>query len=208
MSDDRFNYIHLPHECSLWSYVDDQVNWSIDSLDDRFDQSIWDLIPPYQNEDDEGLLPSNAHPSYPYGNPYEQSSSFLTNPIQSTRLLPNNSLASGTSLLATTSFLNPIPSNWNELALDHLLDHHQELNELHPHPSSNSTDPPIEAQNPNPTTDPSNRPNVVLPTPTNLNFNLNQTPRTPIRLETGIDLMNPTWNETVGLDDSDQDLIT
>ncbi|SCV70522.1 BQ2448_1916 [Microbotryum intermedium] len=28
------------------------------------------LLPPYQDEDDETILPSSAHPSYPYGNPY------------------------------------------------------------------------------------------------------------------------------------------
>ncbi|EGG04259.1 uncharacterized protein MELLADRAFT_64978 [Melampsora larici-populina 98AG31] len=205
MSDDRFTYIHLPHETSLWCYVDDQVDWAIDSLDDRFDQSVWDLIPPYQNEDDEGLLPSNAHPSYPYGNPYEQSSSVLSNPIQSSRLLPTNSLVSGTSLLATPSFMNlNHPSHWNELAIDSLLNQASNSSNLN---LSTSSDQLLEPQNPN-TTESSNRA-PVLPTPNHPNpnpNNLNQTPRTPVRMGNG-DLINPTWDEGVGSDDSDQDLI-
>ncbi|KAG0139492.1 hypothetical protein CROQUDRAFT_719003 [Cronartium quercuum f. sp. fusiforme G11] len=120
MSDDRFTYIHLPHEASLWSYVEDQVDWNVESLEDRFDQEVWDLIPPYQNEDDEGLLPSHAHPSYPYGNPYESQRILMSNPSHARH--PINSLASGTSLLAAATMpLEPFQPQWPELAIDNLL---------------------------------------------------------------------------------------
>ncbi|GAA6061148.1 hypothetical protein JCM10212_001748 [Sporobolomyces blumeae] len=78
MADDRFTY----------------VNSSLDALDPHLglvlgdpdhDDLAWDfpldhiavpdhLIPPYQDEDDETLLPSQTHPSYPYGNPYRHNS--------------------------------------------------------------------------------------------------------------------------------------
>ncbi|MBW0470095.1 hypothetical protein O181_009810 [Austropuccinia psidii MF-1] len=146
MSDDRFNYIHLRSETSLWCYVDDQIDWSIESLDDRVEQSIWDMIPPYQNEDDEGILPSHAHPSYPFGNPYDPSHTNTNGPqlIQTT----NQPLAVGSSLLLENSNIDLTQSHWPELATDRLLwtfDSHLSNSAENSHPEDLGSDP-IEPQ--------------------------------------------------------------
>ncbi|CAH7671674.1 hypothetical protein PPACK8108_LOCUS6476, partial [Phakopsora pachyrhizi] len=122
--DDRFSYVHLRSEIDLWNFVDDQVDWCLGSLEDCIDQSIWDLIPPYQNEDDEGLLPSNAHPSYPFGNPYEPGSQ--TRPQPSSQLIrsTHQPLAMGSSLLISNHHqidLSHLNNDWVELATDRLL---------------------------------------------------------------------------------------
>lgn len=119
MSDDRFSYIHLRSETSLWSYVDDQVNWVVENLEDRVDQSAWDLIPPYQNEDDEGILPTHSHPSYPFGNPYDMNQ--VT--AQAPQLCPvvNQPLAVGSALLINNLNNYNSQSYWSELATEQLL---------------------------------------------------------------------------------------
>ncbi|PLW52414.1 hypothetical protein PCANC_04589 [Puccinia coronata f. sp. avenae] len=123
MSDDRFTYIHLRAETSLWNYADDQVHWALQDLDDRIDQSAWDMIPPYQNEDDEGILPSHSHPSYPFGNPYDPTQA----PIQVPQLarLVNQPLAEGSALLLPAGhhadLLQGAGYCWPELATHRLL---------------------------------------------------------------------------------------
>ncbi|GAA6010771.1 hypothetical protein JCM10207_005834 [Rhodosporidiobolus poonsookiae] len=70
MADGRFSYLNLPH--SLASHLldedDERLGWD---LPDDDIQVPLHLLPPYQDEDDETILPSQAHPSYPYGNPYK-----------------------------------------------------------------------------------------------------------------------------------------
>jgi hypothetical protein len=40
LQDDRFTYIHLRAETSLWNYADDQVHWALQDLDDRMSLSL------------------------------------------------------------------------------------------------------------------------------------------------------------------------
>ncbi|WAQ84192.1 hypothetical protein PtA15_4A644 [Puccinia triticina] len=133
MSDDRFTYIHLRSETSLWCYADDQVDWALEDLEDRVDQSAWDMIPPYQNEDDEGILPSHSHPSYPFGNPYDPSQT----PVQAPQLarVINQPLAVGSALLLPSASAEPGQAYWAELATDRLLRPSgppEPLDDLHP----------------------------------------------------------------------------
>ncbi|OAV89654.1 hypothetical protein PTTG_28627 [Puccinia triticina 1-1 BBBD Race 1] len=75
------------------------------------------MIPPYQNEDDEGILPSHSHPSYPSGNPYYPSHTSVQAP-----------------LLPPTSG-DPGQADWAELATDRLLwpsGPPEPLDDLHP----------------------------------------------------------------------------
>jgi hypothetical protein len=55
------------------------------------------FIPPYQDEDDEFVLPTNTHPSYPFGNPYAPTA---------TSVLPGS---------------KPPAARWSEFALEDLL---------------------------------------------------------------------------------------
>ncbi|KAI9629414.1 hypothetical protein KEM48_012991 [Puccinia striiformis f. sp. tritici PST-130] len=123
MSDDRFTYIHLRSETSLWSYADDQVDWLLEDLEDRRGRSIrMGYDTPYQNEDDEGILPSHSHPSYPFGNPYDPSQP----PVQAPQLarVVNQPLAVGSALLLPSSSGGEPGGQqayWTELATDRLL---------------------------------------------------------------------------------------
>ncbi|GAA5939859.1 uncharacterized protein JCM15063_004326 [Sporobolomyces koalae] len=77
MADDRFSFIHQPYAldvAGLDSSVDDSESWQL-PLDDIHVPDH--LLPPFQDEDDETLLPSQTHPSYPYGNPYRFTSTSL-----------------------------------------------------------------------------------------------------------------------------------
>ncbi|GAA5890117.1 hypothetical protein JCM6882_009231 [Rhodosporidiobolus microsporus] len=70
MGDDRFSYLNLPLSSThhLLDEEDERLGWDLPD-DDVFVPAH--LLPPYQDEDDETVLPSQAHPSYPYGNPYK-----------------------------------------------------------------------------------------------------------------------------------------
>lgn len=115
----RFTYIHLRSDTSLWGYADDQVDWSLEDLEDRVDPAVWDLIPPYQNEDDEGILPSHSHPSYPFGNPYGPN--LVTTQVPQLARMINQPLAVGSSLLLNNFIVDPGQSYWTELATERLL---------------------------------------------------------------------------------------
>ncbi|GAA5940236.1 hypothetical protein JCM1841_005025 [Sporobolomyces salmonicolor] len=68
MADDRFTYVNVSHSLTahLLDEEDDRLGWD---LPDDDIQVPAHLLPPYQDEDDETMLPSQTHPSYPYGNP-------------------------------------------------------------------------------------------------------------------------------------------
>ncbi|GAA5912591.1 uncharacterized protein JCM6883_005316 [Sporobolomyces salmoneus] len=145
MADDRFCFIHQPY--SLHSLLssssssrgtpqegvehveeDDMLDWTLP--DDDISVPLH-LLPPYQDESDETLLPSQTHPSYPYGNPYQSlsllsSSTSVTapssrpHPVGSTHSAPlSTSLTSLElpSLFALTSFGQPSERVWTESAL-------------------------------------------------------------------------------------------
>ncbi|BGP17448.1 hypothetical protein JCM10213_003269 [Rhodosporidiobolus nylandii] len=79
MSDARFSYLHVPFSRTsrLLDEEDEKLGWD---LPDDDIQVPAHLLPPYQDEDDETVLPSQAHPSYPYGNPYKPN--LLTSPTR------------------------------------------------------------------------------------------------------------------------------
>ncbi|BGP41357.1 hypothetical protein JCM10450v2_005398 [Rhodotorula kratochvilovae] len=70
MGDDRFSYLNCSSSLAaqLLDEEDERIGWD---LPDDDIQVPAHLLPPYQDEDDESVLPSQAHPSYPYGNPYK-----------------------------------------------------------------------------------------------------------------------------------------
>ncbi|KAK4048826.1 hypothetical protein OIO90_005634 [Microbotryomycetes sp. JL221] len=77
MSDDRYSYIHASVSSGL-QWCDEQEDiqgW--DLPDDDIDIPPY-LIPTYQDEQDDSVLPSSTHPSYPFGNPYSAKSHFST----------------------------------------------------------------------------------------------------------------------------------
>ncbi|GAA5952712.1 hypothetical protein JCM3765_002253 [Sporobolomyces pararoseus] len=123
MADDRFCYIHsqynlyslLPKDSSTLQDEGQQVE-QVEQVDDMLDWELPDddisvpnhLLPPFQDEDDETLLPSQTHPSYPYGNPYRLHSSLST----STSLYPSSSNPSSSSSSSTKHFSSStFPSN-------------------------------------------------------------------------------------------------
>ncbi|GJN90196.1 hypothetical protein Rhopal_003195-T1 [Rhodotorula paludigena] len=70
MGDDRWSYLNTSFSAAnhLLDEEDERLGWD---LPDDDIQVPAHLLPPYQDEDDETVLPSQAHPSYPYGNPYK-----------------------------------------------------------------------------------------------------------------------------------------
>ncbi|GAA6044292.1 hypothetical protein JCM8097_008682 [Rhodosporidiobolus ruineniae] len=70
MGDDRFSYLHQSGgpASHLLDEEDEMLGWELPEDDILVPAH---LLPPYQDEDDETVLPSQAHPSYPYGNPYK-----------------------------------------------------------------------------------------------------------------------------------------
>ncbi|KAM0750689.1 hypothetical protein T439DRAFT_325743 [Meredithblackwellia eburnea MCA 4105] len=125
MGDDRYNFVHE-------SWLSSSALLDEDRLPDMPTDDIqvpYHLLPPYQDEDDESILPSAAHPSYPYGNPYAPRS--LPSKTSSTLFRPHSSISSlATSLPvlnlpnlhSLTTFGDARDRTWNELGLDELLD--------------------------------------------------------------------------------------
>ncbi|GAA5846420.1 hypothetical protein JCM9279_001366 [Rhodotorula babjevae] len=70
MADDRFSYLNLASASGhhLLDEDDERRGWDLPDDDIRVPLH---LLPPYQDEEDDAVLPSQAHPSYPYGNPYK-----------------------------------------------------------------------------------------------------------------------------------------
>ncbi|GAA5984578.1 hypothetical protein JCM11641_006556 [Rhodosporidiobolus odoratus] len=130
MSDGRFSYLNLPYSSSsrLLDEEDDKLGWDLPDDDIALPAH---LLPAYQDEDDETILPSQAHPSYPYGNPYK--SNPLTSPSRRQPTHPA-SLSHGPSthssslstslpslelrdLFSRTTFGEPLDRQWTELHL-------------------------------------------------------------------------------------------
>ncbi|BGP56414.1 hypothetical protein JCM8202_001846 [Rhodotorula sphaerocarpa] len=140
MADGRYSWVNMSTERAL-HLVD---------ADDEDDLDDWDLpddhilvpahlLPPYQDEDDDAL-PSQAHPSYPYGNPYKNHAFAPTSSGSTTaRTRPSSSahhlspfahpLTHSASLATTlpalelrhlferTTFGDPLDRQWPELNL-------------------------------------------------------------------------------------------
>ncbi|GAA5987262.1 hypothetical protein JCM10908_001884 [Rhodotorula pacifica] len=71
MSDGRYTWVQMPLGRAMHLLDDedeDDHDWELPD-DDIYVPAH--LLPPYQDEDDETALPSQTHPSYPYGNPYK-----------------------------------------------------------------------------------------------------------------------------------------
>ncbi|GAA5840545.1 hypothetical protein JCM5353_004377 [Sporobolomyces roseus] len=166
MADDRFTYIHQRYSLhslnSNQDSDDDLQDW--DLPDDGRTQKLLiltlecptqnsyssfrtdiavpaHLLPPYQDEDDETLLPSQTHPSYPYGNPYRFTSTSLLSstslqPPPSRLRLPHHPLRGSTHsaslstslpslelphLFSLTSFGDESQRHWVEQGLSGLL---------------------------------------------------------------------------------------
>ncbi|GAA5832592.1 hypothetical protein JCM11251_001379 [Rhodosporidiobolus azoricus] len=131
MGDDRFTYRNLP--LSLASHLldeeDERLGWDLPD-DDIFVPAH--LLPPYQDEDDETILPSQAHPSYPYGNPHKPNltsspsrrstasvphSSFFTPSTHSASLSTTLPALELRDLFARTTFGESTDRQWSELHL-------------------------------------------------------------------------------------------
>ncbi|GAA5849063.1 hypothetical protein JCM8547_006431 [Rhodosporidiobolus lusitaniae] len=131
MGDDRFS--HLNRAFGLAGHMlDEELDW--DLPDDHIAVPAH-LLPAYQDEDDESILPSQAHPSYPYGNPYKPN--LLHSPSRRSRPTshhPSSFVPSGPStftaslsttlpslelrdLFARTTFGEPADRQWTELHL-------------------------------------------------------------------------------------------
>ncbi|KAM0786605.1 hypothetical protein ACM66B_002059 [Microbotryomycetes sp. NB124-2] len=106
MSDDRFSYVHV------------SVNTSLQWLDNQEDTEGWDLpdddidiaphlIPTYQDEEDDTVLPSTTHPSYPFGNPYTSKLHFST--TLSASGLPSTFATAAPSTSTTAAAANNLP---------------------------------------------------------------------------------------------------
>ncbi|BGP33170.1 hypothetical protein JCM10296v2_004964 [Rhodotorula toruloides] len=85
MQDGRYSWLNMPsgRSAHLLDEEDERLGW--DLPDDDIQVPVH-LLAPYQDEDDETVLPSQAHPSWPYGNPYKPN--LLTSP--SRRSKPNS----------------------------------------------------------------------------------------------------------------------
>ncbi|GAA5876134.1 hypothetical protein JCM3774_003508 [Rhodotorula dairenensis] len=141
MGDARYSWVQMPLGRAvhlLDDTGDDDADWDLPD-DDIYVPAH--LLPPYQDEDDETALPSHAHPSYPYGNPYKPnaftspngrpSRSASTTTTSSSTALPSfahpltHSASLATSLPALelrqlferTTFGDPADRNWTELNL-------------------------------------------------------------------------------------------
>ncbi|GAA5862138.1 hypothetical protein JCM5296_007466 [Sporobolomyces johnsonii] len=143
MADDRFTYVNVSHSLTahLLDEEDDRLGWD---LPDDDIQVPAHLLPPYQDEDDETMLPSQTHPSYPYGNPYKphpltspsrrpspslaSSAPFASHSASSSTTHPTSASLQTTlpslelpALFAHTTFGDPSDRRWRELALPALL---------------------------------------------------------------------------------------
>ncbi|GAA6009583.1 hypothetical protein JCM11491_001023 [Sporobolomyces phaffii] len=135
MADDRFTWIHDHARLTRLIPGDD-------GDDDDDDMLEWDLpdddilvpshlVPPFHAEDDETLLPSDTHPSYPYGNPYRVTpGSLATSTSTSTVTRVPHRVAAGSTrsaalatslpslelphLFALTAFGDPKERTWHE----------------------------------------------------------------------------------------------
>ncbi|KAK4049508.1 hypothetical protein OIV83_004005 [Microbotryomycetes sp. JL201] len=114
MSDDRFSYVHA------------SVNASLQWLDNQEDSEGWELpdddidiaphlMPTYQDEEDDTVLPSTTHPSYPFGNPYTSKLHFSTT-LSAASGLPSTLSGSGSNLPPPSLFHKPTSSNPGSLA--------------------------------------------------------------------------------------------
>ncbi|ORY69125.1 hypothetical protein BCR35DRAFT_308132 [Leucosporidium creatinivorum] len=138
MGDDRFCYLHVPDALAshLLDEEDERLGWDLPDDDIKVPQH---LLPSYQDEDDETVLPSASHPSYPYGNPYTSrplststsshpSHTTASNPAHHSSLFPSSTTHS-TSLATTlpnlqlrqlflhTAFGEPRERVWGEMGL-------------------------------------------------------------------------------------------
>ncbi|KAL8277281.1 hypothetical protein RQP46_010350 [Phenoliferia psychrophenolica] len=133
MGDDRFCYLHQSSSLTDLLLDDDKPLGELPSDDIVVP---YHLLPPYQDEDDETVLPSASHPSYPYGNPYSTKphaptsfspSSTLFHPSSSAQSLATTLPAlSIRHLHAITTFGDARDRTWSELALDDLLKERKE----------------------------------------------------------------------------------
>ncbi|GAA5886471.1 hypothetical protein JCM16303_001421 [Sporobolomyces ruberrimus] len=127
MADDRFTYIHERYNLHSLAATtgnrhddhdyDDMLDWDLPDADIAVPAH---LLPPYQDEDDETLLPSQTHSSYPYGNPYRFTSTSLLN---STSLHSTSHLASSSSLSSHpigSTHSASLPTSLASLELPHL----------------------------------------------------------------------------------------
>ncbi|POY69903.1 hypothetical protein BMF94_7101 [Rhodotorula taiwanensis] len=138
MADGRYSWtrmslgraVHLVHDDP-----DDDGDWELPDDDILVPAH---LLPPYQDEDDETVLPSQAHPSYPYGNPYKDQaftspsrtkgrsrgahlSSFAHPLTHSTSLATSLPALELRQLFERTTFGDPLDRQWGELNLPGLL---------------------------------------------------------------------------------------
>ncbi|KAI5475412.1 hypothetical protein MNV49_001442 [Pseudohyphozyma bogoriensis] len=121
-SDDRFTFLNLSSAASihLLDDLDDKQGWD---LPDDDIQVPLHLLPAYQDEDDETVLPSSTHPSYPYGNPYLPTPGpSVTNPTTThTSLSTSLPVLSLKHLHSITTFGEPRERGWSEMGLDAML---------------------------------------------------------------------------------------
>ncbi|KAK4702412.1 hypothetical protein P7C70_g3818, partial [Phenoliferia sp. Uapishka_3] len=126
VQDDRFSYLHQSSSLTDLLLDDDKPLGDLPADDIAVP---YHLLPPYQDEDDETVLPSASHPSYPYGNPYSTkpgsstaSTSTLFTPSASAQSLATSLPVLGIRHLhAVTTFGDARDRTWSELALDDLL---------------------------------------------------------------------------------------
>ncbi|TKA55567.1 hypothetical protein B0A53_02745 [Rhodotorula sp. CCFEE 5036] len=127
-----------------YSWVQMPLGRAMHLLDDQdHDDDDWDLpdddiyvpahlLPPYQDEDDETALPSQTHPSYPYGNPYKtdaftspgrgrpsfhSAASFAHPRTHSASLTTSLPALELRQLFERTTFGDPADRHWGELNL-------------------------------------------------------------------------------------------